>query len=243
MKTESLLINQELVLARLQPFSEVSRLSLWMFEKIMPYATGNILEIGSGAGNIANIFVREGIPITVSDPEEYYCRTLITKFKGESLVQAVLQIDLHHEDFEIIYAELLGCFDFIIAINIVDHVPNNKMAVANAKKLLTPEGCLVLCLPACTALYNELDQGYQYWHWLNKQAVKKLVAPDFRIVKMKYFNLTGIVKQSLSSYIFGEGINISSQQTRFHESVPSFQIEDLALKQNGLSLIAFAIRK
>ncbi|MBS1597449.1 MAG: class I SAM-dependent methyltransferase [Bacteroidetes bacterium] len=243
MKNESFFANHGLELSKTQPVTEISQVNQWMFEKIIPYAWGNILEIGSGTGNIADIFVRQGIPITVSDPEQRYCHSLTTKFNGTSMVRAVHHIDLFHEDFERVHANLLGRFDFIIAINIIEHSPNNKISLSNAKKLLTPDGCLILGLPACTALYNKLDQGYQYWHWLNKQAIKKMVAPDFRVIKMKYFNLTGIVKQSLSSYIFGEKINTSERQNRFQESVPSFQIEDLAFKQNGLSLIAVAIKK
>ena len=240
---ESLLTKREMSLMQMQPFSGVSQVSQWMFESIIQYACGNILEIGSGTGNIADIFVQRGIPISVSDPDEPYCRALKTKFAANPLVRNVHQIDLLNKDFEKTHDDLLGRFDFVMAINIIEHTGNTKLSFSNAKKLLTPQGCLILGMPACAALYNKLDEGFQYWHWLNKQAAKKLVAPDFRVIKMKYFNLTGIIKQSLSSYIFGQIPTRSSQQTKFHQSVPSFQIEDLAFKQNGLSMIAVAIKK
>ena len=52
--------------------AKADQLNRWMYETIRPYAKGNILELGSGLGNISKFFVRDGASITLSDIDEDY---------------------------------------------------------------------------------------------------------------------------------------------------------------------------
>jgi SAM-dependent methyltransferase len=226
-----------------QPLSEEEELGQWMYERIMPFAKGNILEIGSGSGSISNIFIRNGIPIVLTDSDTYYCRRLRKKFEQECMVKDIRQLSLFHSTFEEIYGDLLGRFDMVFALNVVEHVALNKAAIANVKKLLASGGYLILSQPAYTALYNELNQGLNRWHKHNKLSIKKLLNNDFEIVKMRYFNLVGLVMRFLSSSSLGFNMINSERQNEYNKVVPLFQIEDLAFKQIGLSVITVAQKK
>src|SRR5258706_180863 len=243
MNLEPLFINREMALTSLPAHSENTRLNQWIYEKIAPYIKGNILEVASGNGGMSSIFVQQEIRISLSDLEDHYCESLRKQFSSEPSVTGIYRMDLLHEDFETKNAALLGSFDAVLAVNVIEHTPITKMAISNASKLLAPRGYLVLWLPIYTALYNESDQGFNHWHRYNKESIKKVLPKAFEIIKMRYFNLIGIVGRFLSGYRLGKN-NINLEQSAlFQELVPLFQIEDLAFKQKGLSTIVIAQKK
>jgi 16S rRNA A1518/A1519 N6-dimethyltransferase RsmA/KsgA/DIM1 with predicted DNA glycosylase/AP lyase activity len=66
----------------LEVIAKADKLNQWIFETIRPYCHGNILEIGSGIGNISRFFIQNGYSITLSDTDEYYIDQLKKTFKG-----------------------------------------------------------------------------------------------------------------------------------------------------------------
>lgn len=210
-----------------------------MFDTIRPYVKGSILEIGSGIGNISDIFVQTGIPLTLSDLDTRYCGMLAEKFHGEPMVRGVYQIDLGHPGFENEYAELLGKFSTVFALNVVEHIPNDKLAIANAKLLLRTRGHLIVLVPAYTALFNGLDQGLDHWRRYNRESLKKLLSKDFEILKTQYFNLAGIVGWWLSGSVLKKQELPSGQLSLYNKLVPLFRVADaMTFHQVGLSVIA-----
>ncbi len=69
----------------------------WMYETIKPYCIGNILEIGSGIGNISEFFLESNADITLSDIRPVYCNVLKQKFPG---AKDVIVLDLTHPHFD-----------------------------------------------------------------------------------------------------------------------------------------------
>jgi len=229
-----------ITLTHSQPVNEITKLRDWMFEKVSPFSVGNILEVASGDGNMSDIFILNEIPVTLSDPDVYYQQILQRKYKANKNVQAILHLDLADEDFTDKYSDLIGLFDTIISLNITEHIPFEKSALANAKKLLKPGGYLIALMPVHFALYHGLDRGFKRWHKSNKQHIQKLLSADFNIIKTKYFNLTGIVRRFISVLTFTPSIITEVQETQYHQLVPAFVVDDLAFKQTGLSVIAIA---
>jgi 2-polyprenyl-3-methyl-5-hydroxy-6-metoxy-1,4-benzoquinol methylase len=235
--------NQERTLTNLPALSEINRLNQWIYEKIEHYTKGSILEVVSGNGGMSSVFIQQRTPLSLSDPEERYCKSLRNKFSNEPTVAGIHRIDLLQEDFEVKNVSLLGSFDTVFSLNVAEHTPINKMAVSNANKLLAPGGYLIAYTPVYTALYNELDPGFNHWHRHNKEIIKNMLPKTFEIIKMRYFNLIGIVGRFLSGYRLGGNADTLAEPTMFHELVPLFQIEDLAFKHKGLSTIVVAQKK
>ncbi len=231
-------------LTTLQHLSEAKRLNQWMFDTIRPFVKGNVLEIGSGIGNISSYFVQAGIPITLTDLDTHYCRLLTKNFEREPMVRGVYQLDLAHQNFVNVYTSLLEKYDTVFALNVVEHIPNDKLAIANAKLLLRRGGHLVVLVPAYTALYNGLDQGLEHWRRYNRHSLKKLLSKDFEILKTQYFNLAGIVGWFLSGSILKKAALPSGQISIYDKLVPLFRIADaMAFNQVGLSVIAVGRKK
>lgn len=243
MNVASLLTSSEMGLTDLPSRSESGRLNQWIFEKIMTHATGNILELGSGSGEMCEIFAEQGLPLSLSDPKEYSCQLLRDKFSDLPIVKEIYHINLLAESFEERYAGLLGYFDTVLSVNIAEHAQINPTAASNARKLLASGGYLMVWTPIYTALYNELDQAFNHWHRHNKESIRKILPRDVEIVKMRYFNLIGLVRRYLSGYRLYRPSMTPEKKSMFNELVPLFQIEDLVFQQKGLAALVVAQKK
>ena len=72
-------------LETLLAISKADRFNKWMYETIQPYVKGNILEIGSGIGNISQYFLDDQQQITISDLRENYLDFLRNEFQPPAI--------------------------------------------------------------------------------------------------------------------------------------------------------------
>lgn len=138
-------------------------LSEWIFERVREYVTGSVLEIGTATGNLAPICLQNNITADV------------------------ISINLADESFDENYAGLIGAYDTVIALHEAAQIINNRGILFNCKKLLKPGGHLITRLPARTALYKGLDQGFRRWKIYNLEFINKVLRKDFSIMKTRYF--------------------------------------------------------
>ena len=87
-------------LETLLAISKADRFNRWMYETIKPFVTGNILEIGSGIGNISNYFLDDHQQITISDIRENYLDFSRNEFQSYSNLKGIVNIDLMDENFD-----------------------------------------------------------------------------------------------------------------------------------------------
>lgn len=70
------------------------------------------------------------------------------KFKDYENLTDVIQIDLADDQFIFTNNHLLGKFDTIIALNVVEHIENDNEAIQNCYQMLKPNGKLIILVPA-----------------------------------------------------------------------------------------------
>jgi SAM-dependent methyltransferase len=233
-----LISHDEVGLRTLQYLSETRELNRWMFETISPYCTGRILEIGSGIGNISSEFVSNGEPLILSEFDTNYCRKLHNKFDREPLIKGIYQLDLVHPEFENIYCDLLNSFDTVFALNVIEHIANDKRAIANARSLLSRGGRLIILVPAYKALYNGIDRGLEHYRRYTRKSLKSLLSDGFNIQHTQYFNLAGILGWFVTGTIFRKQNLTEGPLSLYNKLVPLFRIADtLTLHRVGLSVI------
>ena len=68
-------------LETLEIFSEAPAVNRWLFEKVNGFLRGEILEIGSGIGNISGFLLSEQQAVYLSDLRQEYCQRLEEKFQ------------------------------------------------------------------------------------------------------------------------------------------------------------------
>jgi SAM-dependent methyltransferase len=229
-------------LKTLEIFSKARRFNRWLFKSFSSYCKGNILEIGSGTGNISKWLLETGNAVTLSDLREEYCKRLEERFSDLATLQDVLQLDLSDPAFDKRDPKLLDQFDTVVGLNVVEHIENDRMVIRNAVKLLRYKGRLIILLPAYQGLYNSFDKSLGHFRrYRRNQLVKLLEDEGLELVTSKYFNAAGIA----GWWVYGSLLNrqiIPAYSLRiFDLLVPFFKILDLALlKKVGLSVVAVA---
>ncbi|SEW03221.1 Methyltransferase domain-containing protein [Chitinophaga sp. YR573] len=235
----------EVGLSTLDNLSAADRLNDWMFESIQPYLKEQILEIGSGIGNISGCFVKNNVPLYVSDYSDHYCRLLQQKFDHEPLIRDVFQIDLSASDFESKYASLIGKFNTVFALNVVEHIADDGCAIANCNKLLAPGGHLIILVPAYQMLYNGFDKELEHFRRYTRTSLRNLfLAEKFEIINSWYFNLAGILGWFVSGTILRKKELPAGQLSFYNKLVPLFRVADrLIMNKMGLSVITVGKKK
>lgn len=225
--------------ATLEAISSSPRFNEWMYETISPYLSGQILEIGSGIGNISKYFIKDKKDITLSDLRENYIKYLKVEFANEESLKSIRNVDLVHPDFQNKYAELIGRFDAVFALNVVEHIENDELAIGNANLLLKPGGTLLILVPAFQSLYNTFDRALEHYRRYTKFSLGSIFkSQGLEITNQKYFNLAAIAGWFFSGNILRKKIIPKGQMKLYDKLVPIFKVMDrLILNRVGISVI------
>lgn len=211
----------------------------WMYETISPFCKGEILEIGSGIGNISVHFFKENRKLLVSDIRDYYCELLRNKFETNSNFLGVRKIDLIHPEFDVQYQALFQRFDTVFALNVIEHIEKDHLALENASKFLKPGGNLIILVPSYSFLFNEFDRQLEHYRRYTLPSLELIfVKQKLKVIHSQYFNLAGIAGWFFSGRLLKRKIIPKGQLKLFNRLVPLFKLLDtLVFKRAGLSSI------
>lgn len=226
-------------------FSKATAFNKWMCEQIIPWVKGHILEIGSGIGNISEILFQNNLTVTLSDLNPQYCSLLKSKFEHVDNCKGVISIDISTVSFEEKYDGLLGKFDNIIALNVIEHIEDDGRAFANCKKLLKPGGQIIILVPAFNFLYNSFDRELgHYRRYTIKSLNEKMEQSGFSIIHRQYFNMPAILGWYFSGSIFKLKLIPENQLHFYNLLVPFFRILDKLFQRiMGISVIMVGAKK
>lgn len=214
-----------------------NKFNRWMYDTVTPYLNGDILEVGSGIGNISKYFIEEDKDIVLSDIRENYRSHLSKTFKTTQ----VIDLDIVKDDFDVHHKELIGRFDSIFALNVVEHIEDDRLALANCYKMLKPGGHLVILVPAYQSLYNNFDTALDHYRRYTLTSLKQIFPSGCENVHSQYFNFIGIFGWYFSGKILGKKIIPKGQMSLYNLLVPIFRVIDkIILNKMGLSVICVA---
>jgi SAM-dependent methyltransferase len=228
----------------LQTFSQAPAFNHWLYDKISSSAHGKILEIGSGIGNISEFLLAEQSSVYLSDIREEYCQVLEEKFSGHKHLGGIYLLDLTKPDFPAQYPDLLEKFDTVIALNVIEHIRDERAAIWNAKALLVNGGRLIVLVPAIPSLYNSLDRHLGHFRRYTKTALKKCFEQaDLKFGGSEYFNASAIPGWWISGSLLKDDTITQGKLRFFNRMVPIFKFFDkMASPFLGISLIASGIK-
>ncbi|MDP4131692.1 MAG: methyltransferase domain-containing protein [Bacteroidota bacterium] len=224
----------------LELFADAPAFNRWLFDRIYPFCKGQVLEVGSGIGNISSLLLDKHLKVSLSDLRPEYCRYLTHQFVSNPDLQGVYQMDLSIPDFENRYPALINRFGTVIALNVVEHIEQDMLAVHNAKKLLRTGGNLIILVPAGKRLYNNFDRELgHYRRYSGKTLTGLLTDTGLTVTHISYFNFTGILGWWFSGSVLKKKMIPRSQLKLYNQLVPVFRIIDrLFVRFAGLSVIA-----
>lgn len=135
------------------------------------------IEIGAGTGYIAKTLSQNGYNVSVGD---LHGKAL--KLIDFSNLENKYQFDLSKSPF-IEHFDAIGLFD------VLEHIPNDDLAVKNIYKMLKPSGKVFITVPAHMWLWSKYDYSHK-----RRYEIKKLIRifekNNFKILEAKNFFLT-----------------------------------------------------
>lgn len=232
-------------LETLNVVAEAEVFNAWMFSSIRDFLKGKTLEIGSGIGNMTSFALKAGLHVTATDLRENYLNFLKKKFDGNSNLDEVRTIDIVHPNFDVEYAAYFEQFDSIFALNIVEHVKDDKQALLNCYKLLKPGGNIAILVPAYQTLYNRFDTELEHYRRYTKKSLNTLFDSNIYTIKKSFhFNSIGIFGWWFSGSVLKKKTIPGGQMKLFNVLVPIFKLVDIcSFNRFGLSVITIATKK
>ncbi len=226
-------------LSTLETIARADKFNKWMFETIYPFCKGRILEIGSGIGNISQFFLNENASVTLSDIRENYCNQLKLRFSDAATLEDVLLINLTDPEFEKKYRDYEKTFDTVFALNVVEHIKDDALALKNCKYLLKDGGTLLILVPAFQSLYCGFDLELGHYRRYTRKTLRRVYEENqFQILYSRYFNAMGILGWIFSGKILKKKTIPEGQMGIYNKLVPVFRIIDkIFLQIIGLSVI------
>lgn len=229
-------------LETLNVIGNANKFNRWMYTTIQPFCHGEILEIGSGTGNISDFFLADGYNIRLSDIREEYCEYFHDKYKNNPNFRGISQLNLADDNFDVAHSGLLGKFDTVFSLNVLEHIDDHYTAVANANKLLKPGGRLITLVPAYPVLFCRFDQELGHFRRYTRKSLKQVFSDNGnKTEKIFHFNLAGIGGWLIFGKLFGSKQINHGEMNLFNRLVPVFKFFDLiSFRRLGLSIIIVA---
>jgi len=212
------------------------RFNRWLFEQVRDELGDRVLEIGSGVGNMTQFLLSKKL-VVASDIDARHLERLRRRFvEGERL--RVMHVDAARIDPD---ALRVHGIDTVLGLNVLEHIEDDEAALARMHALLPPGGRLALLVPAHPALFSSLDRSLDHFRRYSREGLEsKLLRAGFKVERLRYFNLPGIVGWWLNGRILKRRALPGNQVRLFDLLVPLFRLERRFGPPFGLSLIAIA---
>lgn len=221
----------------LEALAETPRLNRWIYSKLAPHIRGEVLEIGSGIGNLSRLIVDQATRAIFSDVEPHYLAELRRAFATDGRV-TVTRYDLALPPPPEIATRR---FDTIVVVNVIEHIADDRAATARLAGLLNPGGKLVLYVPACPFAYGSLDRALGHERRYTPDSLTELLAgAGLRPEAPAYMNILGLLGWTLNGRILRRERLSRLQLGIFERLMPLLRFEDLLRLPVGLGIYTFA---
>jgi SAM-dependent methyltransferase len=155
----------------------------WLVDLALPHLRGPVLEIGSGLGHYAADWAARGVDITASEADPGRLAALRQRFAGGAVAVREIAVPI----------EVEADYAAVVAINVMEHVPDDVAALARFGGLLRPGGRVVLFVPALPALMSRFDRAIGHQRRYRRAGLAGTLRQAGLIVEtLHYVNLPGV---------------------------------------------------
>jgi SAM-dependent methyltransferase len=143
-------------------------------------AAKKILDFGSGSGFLVNELQKQGIDAYGVD-NSAEAISYGTSLDIKNLSVLANKSPLHFAD---------GYFDCVLAMDVLEHLPEEQYVLSELKRVLKKDGVLVITVPAYMFLWGRQDEVSQHFRRYTMGRIIEVIrtSGDFDILKRSYFN-------------------------------------------------------
>jgi SAM-dependent methyltransferase len=157
----------------------------WLVDNFRPYLRGHILEVGIGHGQYSTLLGERGDYIGIDHDSDS-----VAEAKAACPRRAFATCDVL--DRAQLRSLIPNGADAIVSINVLEHIDDDRTAIANLVDVLKLGGHLLLSVPALMMLYNDLDRLAGHCRRYTTGRLKGILNEQpVDIVRLCYFNPIG----------------------------------------------------
>lgn len=179
---------QNNITENLNEWNKLDRYSKWIYHMYEKYIGKEVLDIGGGVGTAISFYIDKAERVVATELFENQVNIMNKRFENYQYFKAI-QADIMKDDFS-----AYDKFDTIILINVLEHIEDDRKALANMKKLLKDSGTIIICVPAMPGLYCYMDKNVGHYRRYTKGELRvKAKRAELQVIEDKYMNFMGIL--------------------------------------------------
>jgi glycosyltransferase involved in cell wall biosynthesis len=223
----------------LERMGRLSRYNDWVWQSIAPYVGERVLEVGAGIGNMTRVMYGREL-IVATDIGVSYLQILRNRFaRNPSIV--VARLDLNSDDH---LALEQYDFDTVVCLNVLEHIEDDRGALARLRDVLVPGGRLLLFVPADQSLYGTIDKQVGHFRRYSREELRPMIeSAGFTVDKIVYQNWFGRFGWWLNGRVLKRSHLPSAQSKVFDAFVPLLRALEFREPRKGLSIVAVATKQ
>jgi len=223
----------------LEVFATTPRLNAWLYSKLSSGVRGDVLEVGSGIGNMSRLIRRDAARLVVTDAEPHYLEALRGAFRDDDDVE----VEAYELDGPPPPAVAARRFDAIVAVNVIEHIVDDRGLVERLAGLLRPGGRLLVYVPACPAAFGPLDAAVGHQRRYSRATLSSLLrGAGLDPGPLRYINLVGLAGWLVSGRLLRRKLIPASGARLFERLLPLVRLEDKFTLPVGLGLYVHATK-
>jgi glycosyltransferase involved in cell wall biosynthesis len=168
----------------LHALSAAPRFNRWMADTIRPFVGERVLEIGSGIGNLTRALIAGRVRYAATDLNPEHLARLASRFHRPNL--EVKRLDLTSPaDF----ASFAGAMDTVICLNVLEHIEDDPLGLANIFSALDHGGRAIVLVPEGQSVFGSIDLALGHFRRYSEAELKtKMEAAGFVVERILRFN-------------------------------------------------------
>lgn len=222
----------------LSELEHARRFNFWMGKTLRPFIGDRVLEIGAGIGTLTNQFIPRELYLA-SDINPHYLRYLQSYAVGKPYLH-ILNVDAGEPNH---FSGLEESFDTALMINVLEHVPDEGLALRNLWSALETGGRALILVPQHPALYGTLDEVLQHRERYTPAKLEQaLVEAGFRVEKIFDFNRVSVPGWWLNGKLLRRKRFSRVQLKMLDMVMPLLSRIDRLWPWSGLSIIGVGVK-
>ncbi len=208
----------------------------WQSRLILPELGRRVVEVGCGAGNFTGKLLDRDVVVAL-DLEPECIERLRERYPGQTNLHSFVC-----DPTSPAFADF-GDFqpDSCVCTNVLEHIEDDRRALAAMAEILAPKGNIVLWVPAFQILYGPVDRQLGHFRRYRPPDITRLAGlTGLRLNKIHYVNSVGFFLWWVSSHLIRQHSLTETQIDIFDRLIAPWlsRLETLTPPPFGQSLFA-----
>lgn len=223
----------------LDALSAAGNFNRWMADTIRPYVGERVLEIGAGIGNLTRALAPRRKSYVATDIDDEHLARLAVRFQQRPRLR-VRRCDLTSpEDF----AEFREAMDTVICLNVLEHIEDDRLGLANIYSSLSAGGRAIVLVPHDQRIFGTIDEALGHCRRYSHEELRsKMEQTGFRVERVLEFNRISRYPWYVSGKILKQQALGVGQMRLFDRLVWLWRRADRWLPWPPTSIIAVAVK-